>query len=927
MFRRIIFLAAFAGCCPPEPTKTAKVVDRAPEARELALPEEHHLKNMKQLTFGADNAEAYWSFSGDRLIFQTNRPPYKCDQIEMMPSSGGPSKLISTGKGRTTCSYFLKGDQEIVYASTHEASPACPPPPDMSKGYNWGLFEYDIYRANADGSNLRKLTDTPGYDAEATVCPVDGTILFTSIRSGDLELWRMDADGKNPRQLTNTLGYDGGAVWSPDCTKIAWRASRPTSEQDIAKYKDLLAQHLVQPTKMDLWVANADGSEARQITYLPGASFGPAFTPDGKRLIFSSNYLNPRGPEFDLYLIDLDGEHLERVTYAPSFDGFPMFSPDGKKLAFSSNRRDVVPGDRKLRAEGALASPPTGGDVYRMTGGVAGEHDTNVFVADWVEDVPDRKYEPQSAPAERFMTDVRWLADDAREGRGIGTKGLADSLDYVEKAMKEAGAEVTRQPFDVTTSLERGAATALAIDGKAVDGKDFAPMGFSSQKTVDAALVTAGWGTDAKDYKDAKGRIAVVHRFAPPDIKDPAEASKLGDLRFKAFTARGKGAVALIVVDDGDPAQEEAALPTLTPAGGSIGETGDAGIPIIVAKRGTIAKGAKKAKLTVALEPKRAQTANVIGVFHGKSKEPALVIGAHVDHLGEGGPNALDKVTAPHNGADDNASGVGALLEVARALGAHKADLQRDVYVIAFSGEEEGDLGSTFFTQHSPPAIYAMLNMDMVGRMRGDSLMVNGGATAKEWKDLVAPICTAARVQCTIGGTGYGPSDHMPFYIAGAPVLFFFTGSHLDYHTANDDSDRINGAGGARVAQIVADIARELATKNVTLTYVKAPPEPAGGEVRHIGASLGTVPSYDDDPNQPPGMAVSDVVPEGPAAKAGLKAGDRIVQIGTIEVRNVHDLMFVLQSAKPGTETTIVFIRGGKRMTANATFGVPRGRR
>jgi Tol biopolymer transport system component len=920
MRRGFLFLAIFAGCCPPEPTKTATTAN-APkhvEERELALPDEQHLRHMHQLTFGADNAEAYWSFSGDRLIFQTNRPPYKCDQIEMMPATGGPSKLISTGKGRTTCSYFLKGDQEIVYASTHEAGPDCPTPPDMSKGYNWGLFEYDIYRANADGTNLRRLTDTPGYDAEATVCPVDGSILFTSVRSGDAELWRMDADGKNPRQLTSTLGYDGGAVWSPDCTKIAWRASRPTAPKDIEEYKALLAQKLVKPIKMDLWVGNADGSEARQITYMPGASFGPAFTPDGKRLIFSSNFMAPRGPEFDLFLIDLDGEHLERVTFAPSFDGFPMFSPDGKKLSFSSNRRDVE------------------GPNYRVTGTPAGEHDTNVFVADWVEHVDKPAYMPESASAERFMTDVRYLADDAREGRGIGTKGLADATAYVEHAFQAAGADVSRQKFDVTTSIERGAATALAIDGKAAAADAFAPMGFSASKTVDAPLVLAGWGTSEADYKDAKGKIAVVHRFAPPDIKDPAEASKLGDLRFKAFTARGKGAVALIVVDDGDPKQEEAALPSLAPSGTGdanvIGSAGDAGIPIVVAKRTAIPKGAKKAKLAVALEPLRAPTENVIGVFHAAASDKlpgVLVIGAHVDHLGEGGPNALDKDkgAAIHNGADDNASGVGALLEVARDIGAHKSELKRDVYVIAFSGEEEGDLGSTYFTSHQMPPVYAMLNMDMVGRMRGDSLMVNGGATAKEWQELVAPICTTARVQCTVGGTGYGPSDHMPFYIAGAPVLFFFTGSHLDYHTAGDDADKINGAGGARVASVVGELARKLAARGEALTYVKAPPEQSGGDVRHVGASLGTVPSYDDDPNQPPGMVVSDVVPEGPAAKAGLKAGDRIVQIGTIEIRNVHDLMFVLQTAKPGTDTQIVFVRGGKRMTATATFGVPRGRR
>jgi Tol biopolymer transport system component len=368
MSRRLIIAALIASCCPPEPAKQTTAVKPLPPAdtHDLALPGETHLKNVRQLTFGGDNAEAYWAFSGDRLIFQTNHAPYKCDQIEIMPRTGG-GKLVSTGKGRTTCAYFLKGDKEIIYASTHESSPECPTPPDNSKGYLWGLFEYDIYKANADGSNLVNLTpNSPGYDAEATVCPKDGSIIFTSTRSGDLELWRMDPDGKNLRQLTNLPGYDGGAFFSQDCSKIVWRSSRPQGK-DLEAYKDLLAQKLVKPTKMDIWVANADGTEARQVTYLPGASFAPYFFPDGKRILFSTNFVNPRGPDFDIYAINTDGTGLERITQAPGFDGFPVFSPDGKTLAFSSNRKDLA------------------GDKYRVTGGPAGPNDTNVFLADWVD--------------------------------------------------------------------------------------------------------------------------------------------------------------------------------------------------------------------------------------------------------------------------------------------------------------------------------------------------------------------------------------------------------------------------------------------------------------------------------------------------------------------------------------------------------------
>jgi Tol biopolymer transport system component len=969
-----LLVAALIGggsCCPPEPaaskttptqpgpgdTPTPATTAKPPGAapKDLALPEERHLKNVRQLTFGGDNAEAYWAFGGDRLILQSNRKPYQCDQIEILPIAGGEPKLVSTGKGRTTCAYFLKGDKEIVYASTHASSPACPPPPDNSKGYLWGLFEYDIYRANADGSNLRNLTpNTPGYDAEATVCPKDGSIIFTSTRSGDLELWRMDADGKNLRQLTSAPGYDGGAFFSADCSKIVWRSSRPAGK-DLEEYKALLAEKLVKPTRMDLYVANADGSDARQVTYLPGAAFAPFFFPDGKRIIFSSNYLNPRSAEFDLFAIDIDGTHLERITFSGGFDGFPVFSPDGKTLAFSSNRRDVV----KTTVSGKET------EVYRVTGQPAGEKDTNVFVAEWV-DAPAapaapaapggpaaaRPTAPETEAAERFAALVRYLADDAREGRGVGTKGLEDALAHVQQRLAESGVEPGvpgwRQELEVTTDVRRGAATAVELDGKPLAAEDFAPMAVSKSGAGAGEVVAVGWGIVDKDAKldeykgkNVRGKVALVHRFVPPDQKlEPRDANRLGDLRYKAFVAKGQGATALLVIDDGDPKAEEAPLPKLAAT-----ESG-AGIPIVVLTRkagAALRTGTHRAKVTVALEPVRTKTANLVGVIRAGApakQAGVVVIGAHIDHLGMGGPSSLaPSARAVHNGADDNASGTAALVEAARLLAAKRGELSRDVYVVAFSAEEMGALGAHHFVKNPPHAqglpktakpapIVAMLNMDMVGRMKMNQLHVHGGDSAKEWKDLVGPICAASRVQCDIGGSGYGPSDHMPFYIAGIPVLFMFTGSHGEYHTPNDDAEKINAAGGARVAAIAAGAALAVANRTEKLTYVKsAPVGPMGGDVRRRGASLGTVPSYSEDPNQPKGMVISDVVPNGPAAKAGLRAGDRIIQIGTHEIATVADLMFVLQKEQPGTTVTITFVRDGKTQTATATFAAPSGRR
>lgn len=325
---------------------------------DLTVEGEKHFKNIKQLTFGGQNAEAYFSFDGKQLIFQSMRDGRGCDQIYSMGIDGSNVKMISNGEGRTTCSYFLKGGKKILYASTFQGGKDCPPNPDFSKGYVWAIYpEYDIYTAKPDGKDIKKLTDTKGYDAEATVSPDGKKIIFTSERDGDLELYSMDANGKNVKRLTNEIGYDGGAFYSPDSKQIVYRASHPKTEAETKRYKDLLAQHLIVPTTFEVWTMNADGSNKRQITKLNSASFAPFFTPDGKRIIFCTNYFatDPRKRNFDLAVINLDGTGLERITFNESFDGFPMFSPDGKKIVFASNRNAKIEGD------------------------------TNVFIADWVE--------------------------------------------------------------------------------------------------------------------------------------------------------------------------------------------------------------------------------------------------------------------------------------------------------------------------------------------------------------------------------------------------------------------------------------------------------------------------------------------------------------------------------------------------------------
>ncbi|HMQ67986.1 MAG TPA: hypothetical protein PKA90_03320 [Ignavibacteria bacterium] len=322
----------------------------------LSESSESHLKNIKQLTFGGENAECYFSFDGKKFVFQTTRNDYECDQIYLMNTDGSDQRLVSTGTGRTTCAYYMPDNTTLLFASTHLGGIGCPPKPDFSKGYVWALYDtYDIFTADENGNILSQLTTTEGYDAEATVSPVGDKIVFTSTRNGDIDLYSMDLDGGNVTQLTNEPGYDGGAFYSYDGKKIIYRRTAFKNDEEIVQYKELLAEGLIRPSNLEIWVMDADGSNKRQITNNGAANFAPYWFPDGERILFCSNANDPNKRNFDIYMINLDGTGFEKITQYDEFDGFPMFSPDGKKLVFCSNRNGSVKGE------------------------------TNVFICDWVE--------------------------------------------------------------------------------------------------------------------------------------------------------------------------------------------------------------------------------------------------------------------------------------------------------------------------------------------------------------------------------------------------------------------------------------------------------------------------------------------------------------------------------------------------------------
>ncbi|HJU64082.1 MAG TPA: hypothetical protein VJ596_00335 [Gemmatimonadaceae bacterium] len=309
---------------------------------------ERHLANVRQLTFGGENAEAYFSADGKRLIFQSTRDGRACDQQFVINVDGTGLRRVSAGTGKTTCGYFFDRDRKIFFSSTHHADTACPPRPDFSRGYVWRLDPFEIYTANADGSSLRRLTSFGAYTAEGTLSPDGSRIVFTSLKDGDLEIYTMRTDGTELRRLTSTMGYDGGAFFSPDGRKIVYRAYHPADSSELAEYRALLRDNLVRPSRMEIWVMDADGSNQRKVTSLGGANFAPFFTPDGRRIIFASNHTDPRSRNFDLYLVNLDGSGLEPVTTHPEFDSFPMFSPDGRYLVWASNRNAARRGDTNI---------------------------------------------------------------------------------------------------------------------------------------------------------------------------------------------------------------------------------------------------------------------------------------------------------------------------------------------------------------------------------------------------------------------------------------------------------------------------------------------------------------------------------------------------------------------------------------------------
>jgi Tol biopolymer transport system component len=945
---------------------------------------DHFVSPPRQLTFSGKRAgEGYFSKDGKRLIFQSEReegnPFY---QIYLLDFETGDVRRLSNGTGKTTCAWLHPDGERFLYASTHadatakdkQAAELKERAEGKRKRYSWDYDEnYDLYAAALAGGEAVNLTRVRGYDAEGSYSPDGQWIAFASNRHAYtdklsdedskafetqksllMDIHLMRADGSEVKRLTDVKGYDGGPFFSPDGKRICWR--RFNTEETLA----------------EVWTMNTDGSDQRQITKFGAMSWAPYFHPSGQYLIFTTN--KHGFDNFELYMVDAEGKHEPvRVTETEGFDGLPVFHPDGNQLAWTSNRTPDKTSQIFIAGwdhAAALAALGLTGSAPVAPAPIVKELASEITAAD-------------------IKKHVEYLASDALEGRGTGTKGEALATDYAAQLFASFGLEPAGadgkwlHPFEFTAGIALGEKNNLTIKG--VDPgplqvkKHWTPLTFSSSgEAKEAGIVFAGYGIEAPAGRDEKGREQQAYSsYFHLDVKDKwvmmlryspegqsqeerARMARFTSLRFKALTAREKGARGIIVVSGPTSKANQQLVPLSYDA--SMAGSGVAAISIddqtaalllqaagkdLKALQEKLDTGAQEQgfeipnvtlSATLDIRQERRTGHNVLGRLKapGGSTEPALVICAHIDHLGTNGGSdsrATDaQRTAIHHGADDNASGTAGVLEIAQALAAQakegKLALKRDVIFACWSGEEIGLLGSNAWLRDMAKTtgdenaklgskFCACLNMDMIGRLRAQTILQGLGssdwwAAEIERRNAVTALTLQTQQDC------YLPTDASVFYLRGIPILNAWTGSHEDYHKPSDTADKLNADGAAKITQFMMLVARSLASTVDEPAYkeMKRPAEGARGGMR---VYLGTIPDYSQEGIE--GVKLSGVSAVGPAAKAGVKSGDIITKLAGKDIKNIYDYTFILGVLKIGQETDIEVLRAGKKETLKITPG------
>ena len=944
-----------------------------PPARSGSGPDPGLLSPGRQLTFeGRRSGEGYFSADGRRLVFQSEREPGNpFYQIYLMDLQTGDVTRVSPGHGKTTCGWLHPDGERVLFASTHED-------PDRAdeqraelelrasgrgRRYEWDYDpDYDLYAGDVRGGSPRRLTNVLGYDAEGSYSPDGQWIAFASNRHAfagnhaereaaraapDPSLWIdiyiMRADGSGLRRLTETPGYDGGPFFSPDGTRIVWRRFSPDG------------------LRAEIYTMALDGSDVRQLTSLGAMSWAPFYHPSGEYVVFTTNLHGM--DDFELYVVDAQGSREPlRVTRRPGFDGLPVFAPGGGELVWTSTRTSTK------RSQLFRASWDHAAARARLL-------DQPLTAAR-----PAPLRAPGGAPSIRpdaLRRHVEALTREEMAGRATGTPGELIATEYVARVWQAQGLEPAGDDgswfhaFEFTAGVTLGSGSVLAVraggreHGFEVD-REWRPLALSKSGDSELApVVFAGYGIvlpdgdgapyDAYSELDVRGKWVLLLRFVPEDVDTERrqKLSRYAGLRYKAMLARERGALGVVFVtgphsEVKDPLVRlavDAALAgsslfalsvdrgvaerLLADGGRSLSQLQaelDAGDPVAGFELSGVALRA-----SINLVYERGHGRNVIArlrAVRGSDAAP-VVVGAHVDHLRAASSSSLARGKARdrvHPGADDNASGVAALLEISRWLAPQAAEFERDVLFAAWSGEELGLLGSNHWVAQFPDPdphgsgadrpLAAYLNMDMVGRLDGE-LVLHGAGSSSAWTREIEGRNVAIGLPLSVQLESYLPTDATSFYLKGVPILSAFTGSHEDYHTPADTADKLDYEGTAEVARLIGAITRSLAESAELPDYVAMQrPEaaPARGRLR---VYLGTIPDY--ALTDVTGVALSGVVAGGPAQRAGLRRGDVIVQLAGMNVENIYDYTYVLEGLAVGEAVAVHLVRDGERVALEIT--------
>ncbi len=995
--------------------------------------EARFIRNARQLIFeGKRSGEGYFDPDGKHLIFQSERdegnPFY---QIYLLDLLSGDTARVSPGVGKTTCSFFQPGMSRVLFASTHHDPEAAAKQKaelefrasGKQRRYSWDYdATMDIFSANRDGTQIQRLTDARGYDAEGSFSPDGKQIAFCSLRAGydhELkpeekarvekdpawfgEIYIMNSDGSEQRRLTNAPGYDGGPFFSPDGERIVWRHFDESG---------MIA---------DVWTMKTDGSDKRRITDFKSMSWAPFYHPSGKYFIFTSNKLGFEN--FELFLVDVDGEREPvRATFTGGFDGLPVFSPDGKKLCWTSGR--TADGKSQLfladwnhpaalkALEDSPKRTPTAEESAAKEQRAAARQEARTEMERTVSPLP-----AGGAPllngaitADDLRAEVTWLADEARGGRATGSDGAKAAAEWLADYFKKIGLKPAGDSFFQPFQFDAGVKLLpeknhLAIEtyeadlsGKAAKNpifeekpfaldKQFRPLPFSDSGKAEGEVIFAGYGLsvpegggaryNSYDGLEVKDKIVLLLRYVPEGVESArrAQLNRYAGLRYKAMMARERGAKAVLIVSGPNSPQAGELLPLS-------GDGSLAGSGVLAASITTevadvlLAPSGKKLKdlqtaldtenphaeggfalpkvrvaLALGLEHIKKTDRNVIGIDPPMGTDEYIVVGAHYDHLGLGGGGSsmarAGEEGKVHPGADDNASGIATVLELAGAFtyAPRKGDpgvsntyqgetvvrsgelkisttpvIRRGVIFACWSGEEIGLIGSGAFCAKPPvpiEKITAYVNFDMVGRLRDNKLTLQGVGSSKVWRKMIEKRNVAAGFNLALQDDPYLPTDTTSFYPKKVPVLNFFTGAHEDYHRPTDTADKLDYPGTERIAKFAQQIILDLtsAPERPDLARV-ARSDSGGGSRETLRAYLGTIPDYTTEVK---GVKLSGVRGGSPAEKAGLQGGDVIVQFGAQAITNIYDYTYALDAVKIGQPVKVSVDREGKRVELTVT--------